>query len=43
MWKSAHDLQISVDVTKVVDLHLKGYIYFKDSRILIRYVNQPKG
>jgi hypothetical protein len=42
-WKSDNDLQISLDVTKVIDLHLKGYIYFKERGIFIRYVDRPKG
>jgi hypothetical protein len=42
-WKSDHELQISVDVTKVVDLHLKGYIYFEERRIFVSYVDRPEG
>jgi hypothetical protein len=40
VWKSARELQISVDVSKVVDVHLKGYIYFGNSRIFVSYVDR---
>jgi hypothetical protein len=40
-WKSANELRIAIDVSKVLDVHLKGYIYLKDGAIKVTYVDRP--
>jgi hypothetical protein len=40
-WKAASELRIAIDVSKVLDVHLKGYIYLKDGAIKVTYVDRP--
>ncbi len=40
-WKSTSELRIAIDVSKMLDVHLKGYIHLNDGEIKVTYVDRP--